>query len=218
MSEALPPGQRSRADFPRFGLPKFADRRPTDPDRIRLAIAGDACEPFELGEEHLASLARHEQVSDFHCVTTWSYTGCSWSGWKLSDLYEELLAPRLSGSGARLVGFRCQDGYRTSLLLEDALAADVLLADRLNGEPLGVEHGAPLRLVAPAHYGYKNAKHLKGLEFYVDEAPHLHGGLAFMDHPRARVAFEERAQVLPKRIARLLYRLGIESTVRRFRL
>jgi DMSO/TMAO reductase YedYZ molybdopterin-dependent catalytic subunit len=33
---------------------------------------------------------------------------------------------------------------------------------------LTVAHGAPLRLVAPAHYGYKSAKHLSRIEFWRD--------------------------------------------------
>ena len=43
-----------------------------------------------------------------------------------------------------------QDGYRTTLCLEDALADDVILADELGRQPLTIEHEAPLRLVAPA--------------------------------------------------------------------
>ena len=35
---------------------------------------------------------------------------------------------------------RCQDGYASSLPLADLLADTVLLADRLNGEPLSIEH------------------------------------------------------------------------------
>jgi hypothetical protein len=58
--------------------------------------------------------------------------------------------------GARLVVFRRLDGSRGSLPLEDLLAADVLLADAFDGPPLGVAHSAPVRLVAPGHYGYKN--------------------------------------------------------------
>jgi len=97
--------------------------------------------------------------------------------------------------------------------LADLLAADVLLADRLNGEPLIVEHGAPIRLVAPAHYGYKNAKHLTRLELRADE----HGyrpRVRLLDHPRARVAQEERGQFLPGWILRYAFRPFIEPIVR----
>jgi hypothetical protein len=38
-----------------------------------------------------------------------------------------------------------------------------------------------------------------------------------MDHPRARVAFEERGNGMPSWLLRLIYRLLIPSTIRRFR-
>jgi DMSO/TMAO reductase YedYZ molybdopterin-dependent catalytic subunit len=41
----------------------------------------------------------------------------------------------------------------------------LLLADRLNGAKLTPDHGAPPRLVAPMHYGYKSVKHLTVLEY-----------------------------------------------------
>ncbi len=44
---------------------------------------------------------------------------------------------------------------------------DVLLADQLDGQPLSIEHGAPLRLVAPAHYGYRDQRY-KIIYFYND--------------------------------------------------
>jgi DMSO/TMAO reductase YedYZ molybdopterin-dependent catalytic subunit len=112
---------------------------------------------------------------------------------------------------------RCQDGYRTALPLTDLLAVDVLLADRLNDQPLTVEHGAPIRLVAPAHYGYKSAKHLQRIELCAEHLryrPLLH---RLLDHPRARVAFEERGQFLPGWLSRYLFRPFIELIIRKLK-
>jgi DMSO/TMAO reductase YedYZ molybdopterin-dependent catalytic subunit len=95
------------------------------------------------------------------------------------------------------------------MLLEDLMADDVLLADTLNGEKLTIDHGAPLRLVAPAHYGYKNVKHIHMIEFWEDGS-HFRFPLPYpnlMNHPRARVALEERVNYLPQRVVRSLYRL-----------
>jgi DMSO/TMAO reductase YedYZ molybdopterin-dependent catalytic subunit len=102
------------------------------------------------------------------------------------------------------------------MLLEDLLAPDVLLADRLNGKPISVDHGAPLRLVAPAHYGYKWVKHLSRIEFREPAAGYRVSALSFMDHPRARVAHEERGRVFPGWLLRYLYRPLIPGTVARF--
>ena len=50
--------------------------------------------------------------------------------------------------------------YERSLSLEDALGDDVLLAYRVNGQPLPPQHGFPLRLVVPGWYGMANVKWL----------------------------------------------------------
>jgi len=213
---ALPPGQFELAEFPRFGLDPFADKFPNEIAHIRLQIAGDVATPCELGDE-LAELPRVEQTSDFHCVTTWSRRALRWSGYRFRDLYEQLIVPRAQPEpAARFVVLRGQDGYRSALPLEDLLADDVLLADRLDGAPLPLEHGAPVRLVAPAHYGYKNLKHLSAIELWRDERNYHPPGRRFMDHPRARVAHEERGRGLPGWLLRYLYRPFIRSTIRRF--
>lgn len=213
---ALPPGQRARSDFPRFGHTAFAERFPARPRLIELQVGGDLQTPMALGPLW-DTLPRVHQRSDFHCVTTWSKQGLRWGGVRFRDVCDRLAQ---AGAGihpdARLVEFRAQDGYRSALPLADLLADDVLLADELDGEPLPLAHGAPLRLVAPAHYGYKNVKHLKQINFLCDASRHRPIGPAFMAHPRARVAQEERGQLVPGWLLRWLYRPLIGPTARRF--
>jgi DMSO/TMAO reductase YedYZ molybdopterin-dependent catalytic subunit len=109
------------------------------------------------------------------------------------------------------------DKYKSSLLLEDALADDVLLADKLDAQPLSFEHGAPLRIVAPAHYGYKNVKHLSNIELLQDATSYKPRIPRFMEHPRARIAYEERGRYFPGWLLRYLYRPLIEGTVRKMK-
>lgn len=212
----LPPGQREVARMPRFGLTPFAPRFPSVVDRVQLRIEGDVATPVDAGER-LADLPRVEQVSDFHCVTTWSRRALRWSGWRFADFYRQIVLP-LAGAAAdaHFVVLRGQDGARTSLPLHDLLTGDVLLADRLDGAPLPLAHGAPLRLVAPAHYGYKSVKHLHRIEFQRSDAGYRPIGLRFMQHPRARVDLEERGQGVPGWLLRHLYRPLIGPTARRF--
>ncbi len=214
MTKPLPPGQKERADFPRFGVGKYAELVPRLPEVFQLEVGGDLVDDQVLGTDDLAALPRVEQVSDFHCVTTWSKIGLRWEGVRFSEFYERLVQPHLAKEPGFVV-FRCLDTLVTGLPMEDALAADVLLADTLDGQPLGLLHGAPLRLVAPAHYGFKNPKHIHRLEFW-EEAQKLKSGIdALLDHPRGRVALEERG-ALPGVILRYLYRPVVTSTVRQF--
>jgi DMSO/TMAO reductase YedYZ molybdopterin-dependent catalytic subunit len=235
MTTPLPPGQRERPDFPRFGLTPFATRFPSQTDRIDLHVgfldSSDAATPSTASSTNvgpqLTQLPRVEQTSDFHCVTTWTRRGLRWGGVRFADFYQQIVVPLCppnpaSGqaatdpAAARFVVLRAQDGARTSLPLEDLLSPDVLLADHLDGQPLPIEHGAPLRLIAPAHYGYKSVKHLHRIEFWRSDEHYRPYGLRFMVHPRARVAFEERGQWVPGWLLRHLYRPLIGMTVARF--
>lgn len=113
--------------------------------------------PQVVISDALSGLVRTTLRADFHCVTTRWPLGIAWGGVRLSEFFNQRIAP-LSTASATIVGvlLRGQDGDRTSLLLEDLMADDVLLVDELNSQPLSVEHGAPLRLIAPRHYGYKS--------------------------------------------------------------
>ena len=216
VASTLPPGQRETEDFPRFGLTSFATRFPANTEKAKIQIAGDVKTSIEVSAE-MDRLARIEQCSDFHCVTTWTTRSLFWGGVRFADFYRDIVVPLAAApEAATFVVLRGQDGARTSLPLEDLLAQDVLLADRLNGQPLSIAHGAPVRLVAPAHYGYKSVKHLNRIEFWSSSAHYRPFGLRFMVHPRARVAQEERGQWIPGWLLRYLYRPLIGPTSRRF--
>jgi DMSO/TMAO reductase YedYZ molybdopterin-dependent catalytic subunit len=209
----LPPGQRESATFYRFGIPRLAGRLARQPSTPALKIVGSVEHELVLTDA-LAGLPRVEQVCDFHCVTTWTFRALRWEGVRFADFYAHVIRPQAKPvERATLVGLRGQDGARTGMLLEDLLASDVLLADRLNDEPLSFDHGAPLRLIAPAHYGYKSIKHLCRLEFRDAGSDYKVSGYRFMDHLRARVALEERGRVLPGWTLRYLYRPLIARTV-----
>lgn len=208
----LPPGQHEITAFPRFGSTRFV--RPPEVAPIRLEVRHDACLVAALDAAAWAALPRRRQVSDFHCVTTWTSRGHAWEGVSFADL---CVALGLAGIDAtRLAVFRGADGYHAALPLGDLLQDEVLLADRLDGEPLPLEHGAPLRLVAPAHYGYKSVKHLIRIDVGVNPAAYRAPGPRFMIHPRARVALEERGVGFPGWLLRLAYRPLVRPTAARF--
>ena len=216
MNSALPRGQRETPEFPRFGLRKFAGRFPSQTFRQMLQVTGLVSNQLSL-DNPLQQLPRVEQTSDFHCVTTWSRCSLRWGGVRFADFFEHVVKPQACPDvAATLVALRAQDGACTALPLQDLLAADVLLADTLDGMPLSVDHGAPLRLVAPQHYGYKSVKHLSRIEFRMPSSGYRVSGLTFMDHPRARVAYEERGRYFPGWFLRYLYRPLVRSTITLF--
>jgi DMSO/TMAO reductase YedYZ molybdopterin-dependent catalytic subunit len=141
--------------------------------------------------------------------------GAVWCGVKLTVLLDQLSNQFNLGDieGAVLYA---QDGNMTTLLIDDLLADEVIVADTLDGKPLSIKHGAPLRLIAPGHYGYKNLKHLTRIELYSAMPIVKRGFSAFLDHPRARVVKEERSRWIPGWIIRYVYRLLISSTAKDF--
>ena len=214
MDSPLPPGQRLIAEFPRFGGARFAKRRLSIAE-IRLEISGPLARAVVLTSAELGQLARVPCTADFHCAAGWSYRSPRWTGFRFRDVWETFIRPNVKSADE--IGFailRCQDGYRTSLPLGDLLAPDVLIVDRLNDRPLTVEHGAPLRLLAPAHYGYKSAKHLVRIELRRDAEGYRPLLPRLLDHPRARVALEERGQLLPGWLLRYAFRPFIRPIIR----
>jgi DMSO/TMAO reductase YedYZ molybdopterin-dependent catalytic subunit len=211
----LPPGQRALAEFPRIGIPRMLARRVSVPDAPTLRIDGDVASPCEIPLGDLEVVPRRDQVSDFHCAATWSTLGLRWGGWAFRDVYEQLIAPRARpADGVRYMKFIGADGFYASLAVEFALVDGVLLADTLDGEPLPPEHGAPLRIVAPEHYGYKSVKHLCAIEVHRRYPSPFRGGGGLLAHRDALVEREQRSQLLPGPVYRRVYALGLPTALR----
>jgi DMSO/TMAO reductase YedYZ molybdopterin-dependent catalytic subunit len=200
-SAGLPPGQREISAYPRYGTGGIA-RDPVTPQSPSIEISGVGIETAWLDAEWLSRLPRREIVADFHCVAGWSARDLHWEGVLLRDLYE-LVEPTPDATHLRACG---RDGFRAVLAVEDALGDDVLIADRLDGDPLPIEHGGPWRLVSPSQYGYKSVKHLCRIELHSLEPSDRHKRLiALGEHPRGRVWQEESHRCLPARSVRWAY-------------
>ena len=163
--QRVPPGQKLTEKFPVLDLgvrPAFHDKR------WRFAVDGEVEAPLLVDWQGFLALAPlRRQTSDFHCVTTWSRLDLAWSGIPFRVL-ADIVRPT---PAARFVLAHGADGYSTNLALDDALADDVLLACELDGEPLPLEHGGPLRLLVPQRYAWKSAKFLRRLEFLTENEP-----------------------------------------------
>ncbi len=121
----------------------------------------------------LASFRVHEQITQLVCVEGWSAIA-GWAGLRFDDLLRA--HPPMSQakwalieSSVNLGPWGNPDPYFVSLDLSTARHPQTLLATHLNGKPLTVEHGAPLRLVAPVKLGLKNIKAITRITYTKDE-------------------------------------------------
>ena len=138
-----------------------SDHMPTfDPASWQLNVGGLVEKPTALTYAHLRALPRVEQISTFHCVTGWTVPNVHWAGVRLTDVFD-LVRPLPEAGALQFVS--AEDPYVDYLSMQQALLPDVLLAYEMDGKPLPREHGAPLRLVIPDMYGYKNVKWLAGI-------------------------------------------------------
>ena len=126
-----------------------------EPATWRLKIGGLVNTPLELSYDALRALPQVSQVSVFHCVTGWTVNGVHWRGVRFKDL----LAAAGPQAGAHALEFvSAEQPYVDYLTLDQAMLPDVMLAWEMDGQPLLQEHGAPVRVVIPDMYGYKNVK------------------------------------------------------------
>jgi len=129
-------------------------------DRWELKVGGHVENPVTLRWTDFLALPQFKDVSDFHCVTTWSKYDNEWAGIPFKALFDALkVKPE-----ARYAMLHSYGGYTTNVPLVDLLRDDVLFARTHNGEELTPEHGWPLRLVVPHLYFWKSAKWVRALE------------------------------------------------------
>jgi DMSO/TMAO reductase YedYZ molybdopterin-dependent catalytic subunit len=144
----------------------------------RLPIGGLVSRPCSLSLEQLRALPPRTQITRHDCVEGWSAIG-QWTGAPLG----RVLAAAGVTPNARYVVFHCADDlagggssrYYESIDLIDAFHPQTLLAYAMNGAPLAVEHGAPLRLRVERQLGYKQAKYVMRIEV-VDRLDRTQGG------------------------------------------
>jgi len=115
----------------------------------------------------------HDQITRLVCVEGWSAIAW-WSGLKFEDLLQAY--PPVSQAKWAFVESLVNldpngkpDPYYVSLDLLTARHPQTLLATHYDGQPLTVEHGAPLRLIAPMKLGLKNIKAITRITYVKGE-------------------------------------------------
>lgn len=130
-------------------------------DAFRLVVSGRVARPLTLSLADLAGVATHEATLPIACVEGWSYSA-TWRGVRVRDLMA--MAGAAAGASVRIESLETVSPYRTSYLdPAQAHDRDTLLATHIDGQPLGLDHGFPLRLIGPGRPGVGQTKWVTGV-------------------------------------------------------
>ena len=130
----------------------------------RLVVDGLVAKPLNLSLHDLGAFPQRAQITRHDCVEGWSAIG-KWQGPMLGNILKAAgLADR-----AKYIVFHCADDsdgrpYYESIDLYDAFHPQTILALLMNNRRLSIGHGAPIRLRAERHLGYKHAKFVMRIE------------------------------------------------------
>ncbi len=163
----LPVGQHEVKNWPVLDLGEQPEVSTAD---WKLEVTGLVENPFTLRWDQLLALPQAEDVSDFHCVTTWSRYDNRWRGVRFKTI-AELAVPQEDARFVLCTGYDFAPGtyipYTTNVPLERAIEDDVLLVHTWEGHPLPREHSGPVRMITPKLYAWKGTKWIRKIEFLV---------------------------------------------------
>ena len=163
-ADRLPPGQHVAEGWPVLDL---GVKPEVTTEKWSLTVDGLVALPRVLDWPAFLDLPQIDDVSDFHCVTTWSTFDNRWRGTRFKDF----CAAVKPSAEARHVVFSSYDGYTTNLPLAACLDDDVMIVHGYNGRPLTRDHGGPVRMIVPKRYAWKSAKWLRAVTFLAADAP-----------------------------------------------
>ena len=145
---------------------------------FRLNVTGLVNKPLQLTMADLKGMQKYEIDAGFECggnsprLFQGLIGNARWGGVRLVDVLDQV---GLQREGIEVVFYGADTGmektrldldmeveqnFGRSMHIDDALNPDILLAYEMNGEPLPMFHGAPLRVIVPGWYGVSNVKWL----------------------------------------------------------
>jgi DMSO/TMAO reductase YedYZ molybdopterin-dependent catalytic subunit len=138
------------------------------PASYTLDIGGHVKKPMTLAWSDVRALPAVAQTTTFHCVTGWTVSNVHWKGVRFQTLWD-MVEPLPTAHYVNFVSM--ERGYTDTLSIEQSLLPEVMLAHTMDDAPLTRAHGAPLRVVIPEMYGYKNVKWVHRIELVPDLQP-----------------------------------------------
>lgn len=159
----LPPGQRALKALKPMG----GDEGDGKVETFRFKVHGAVKKPFEVDYKALLELPQVQKEADVHCVTGWSLLGGLWKGVQIAT-FANLAEVK---PDAKYVIFEAANGYTANVPLAEATKDTCMVTYRLNGKPLSLDHGAPVRGLVPDLYFWKSAKWITGIKFVREDQP-----------------------------------------------
>ena len=204
-----------------FGTSKSAPAREADSLTVTpwtVEVSGEVMKPRRIDLDELLRLPLEERIYRFRCVEAWSMV-VPWIGFEFRHLaalveptskakfvrFTSVARPEeMSGLRANLPSLDWP--YTDGLRIDEAMHPLTLMVVGMYGQTLPNQNGAPLRLMAPWKYGFKNAKSIVKIEFletqptgsWTKAAMHEYGFYSnvnpHVDHPRWS---QKRERLLP---------------------
>jgi len=160
------PGTRpeitSNQDFYRIDINTTPPR--VDGQNWRLKVVGLVDHPLELSLDDLRGMPSTSQMITLECISNQLggdlISTALWTGVPLKHVLDQAGLQ----SNAKEIYITSVDGFYESVPMDEALDDRTLLVYEMNGEPLPVPHGFPLRIYIPGHFGMKQPKWIEQLE------------------------------------------------------
>ena len=158
---------------------RHVERFETRPWEVEITGLVEKPAVFDV-DELIRTMPLEERLYRFRCVEAWAMA-VPWTGFPMRELIKRV-RPLSSARYMRLVTFMRPDQapgqkkfwqpwpYTEGLTVAEAMNELTLLVTGIYGHPLPKQHGAPLRLITPWKYGFKNIKSIVRIEF-TEEQP-----------------------------------------------
>jgi len=147
-----------------IGIPANAE-----PDSWRMQVIKRPGEVLTISLDDLKKLPKSEVTFDFKCIEGWDQI-TNWGGVTVRDFmthYGLQSFSQMQYAGLQTIDKR----YYVGIDMASFLLPQTMLCYEMNGEPLSVKHGYPLRLIIPIKYGIKHLKCIGTLFFSNDRPP-----------------------------------------------
>ena len=139
-----------------------------DPAAWKLQLVRNPGDTVYITLDEIKSLPKTDIVFDFKCIEGWSQV-THWAGVKFSDFVKKYALDKQSKMS--YTGMYTPDkGYYVGIDNKSIMHPQTILCYEMNGQPLPMNQGAPLRLIIPVKYGIKHLKRI-GTIFFSNQRP-----------------------------------------------